>query len=124
MIFWIFFAIILAIYLIYYFIKKKIEKKEKQKIYNKLDENTSNIPIDIEELTQEEYQKKLLQLLQNMNKNIAELNYELTKQQKNFENIKDDVNTIMMILLIPIIIGLLTILISAITGTNIIKDIL
>lgn len=117
-------AIILAtiITIMYHYIDKANKKREKQNMFNQTEEITNNIQIEIENLTEEEYKRKLLQQLQSMNINLVELNYEISKQNKRLKKIENDVDIIKLILIIPIIIGISIFLLKTVIGYNILQD--
>lgn len=120
--FWIIALLIIAILIMYYFIDKANEKRKRQNILIQTEQNINNVKIDIENMTDEEYKKKLLQQLQSINMNLVELQFELNKQKDIFKEIKSSINNITFILILPILIGIIIFLLKAKIGYNILQD--
>lgn len=122
--YWIIFIIILCCYILSFYIKKAQEKKEKQNLLIQTEQITNSIKIDIENLTEEEYKKKLLQQIQSINMNLVELQFQILKQDKRFKEIENNVSIIAAILIIPIAIGIIAVLLSIVSGENILQNLL
>ena len=122
--YWIFFAIMVCCCLIYLSLKQVHDKKEREKLFIQTEQSINRIKIDVENLTEEEYKKKLLQQIQSINMNLVELQFEIAKQDKQLKKIERNLSSIATILILPILIGIIAIIISMISGVDVIQNLL
>lgn len=122
--YWIFYAIIVCCCAIYLYLKQAHKKRERQNLFIQTEQSINKIKVDVENLTEEEYKKKLLQQIQSINMNLIELQFQITKQDKQFKKIERNVSAIATILILPIVIGIIVLLISIIYGLDVIQNLL
>lgn len=122
--YWIFFAIIVCCCLIYLSLQQAQRKRERQNLFIQTEQSINRIKIDVENLTEEEYKKKLLQQMQSINMNLVELQFEIAKQDKQLKKIERNLSSIATILILPILIGIIAIIISMISGVDVIQNLL
>lgn len=95
------------------------EKREQEEHYQNFQSTYST---DTTNMTDEEIKKELLNQIRGININLVEIQTQIDKQDKKLAKIKDNVDFITAIMIIPIIIGIIIILLSVYAGGNILKN--
>ncbi len=104
-------------------LKKEYEKSNKEAEQEKTDyQEYQTNPIYQDNISDEDFKKAMLQKADSINRNLTELNKKQEKQKKELNEIKGDVGCITFIIFVPALIGVAIILLSIISGYNILNN--